>query len=172
VFDDRNSEAETLLAPDWVASAMGCGVCIGRIVRCDPSSGPVVVFFEGGGPKKARIVAGMSRDDLARAANSGREVLMLFENGDIERPIIVALMEQEAEGPPATELTKKQIGPPKQAVIDGETVKIEARNQIVLECGKGSITIRKDGKILVKGTKLVSRASETNKIKGASVNIN
>ena len=168
MFDQKSQE--TLLITDWVTSAVS-GVCVGRIARYEPSR-PVMVAFEGGGPIEARVVAGLNREELACAAESGREVLIVFEKGDIDRPIIVALMEQEAESPPGIELPKKQIGPPKQAVVDGETVRIEARKQIVLECGKGSITIRKDGKILVKGTKLVSRASETNKIKGASVNIN
>jgi hypothetical protein len=123
-------------------------------------------------PKKARIVSGLSQDELIQAANGGREVLITFEKGDAERPIIMALMEEEREDPRATELGQKQIGQPQQAVVDGQVVKIEARDQIILQCGRGSITIKKDGKILVKGTKLVSRASETNKIKGASVDIN
>ena len=44
--------------------------------------------------------------------------------------------------------------------------------EIVLECGEGSITIRKDGKIVIKGTHLLSRAAGVNRIKGGQVNIN
>jgi len=170
MFDETDPQQEDVITDLALAEARAA-VGVGCIVRCE-SSGSVMVVFEGGEPKEARVVSGLNREELVRAAESEREVLIAFEKGDIERPIIVALMEQEAESSPGIELPKKQIEPPKQAVVDGETVKIEARKQIVLECGKGSITIRKDGKILVKGTKLVSRASETNKIKGASVNIN
>jgi hypothetical protein len=49
---------------------------------------------------------------------------------------------------------------------------IEGRDEVVLRCGQGSITLRADGKIVIKGTQLVSRASDTNKIRGASVQIN
>ena len=49
---------------------------------------------------------------------------------------------------------------------------LEAASQLSLKCGEGSITIRNDGKILIKGKNLVSLALETNRIKGGSVAIN
>jgi hypothetical protein len=61
---------------------------------------------------------------------------------------------------------------PLQVRIDGEQVVLEAKQQIELRCGESSITLRKDGRILVKGTDLVSRAARCNRIKGASVEIN
>src|SRR5687767_14269189 len=49
---------------------------------------------------------------------------------------------------------------------------LEARHNLTLKCGDGSITIRADGKILIKGKDLVSHAQRTNRIKGGSVAIN
>ena len=49
---------------------------------------------------------------------------------------------------------------------------IEAGRTLVLKCGDGSITIRADGKILIKGKDLVSHAQRVNRIKGGSVAIN
>jgi archaeosine-15-forming tRNA-guanine transglycosylase len=49
---------------------------------------------------------------------------------------------------------------------------IEARERLILQCADGSITMRGDGKILIKGTDLVSRAQRTNRIKGGAVSIN
>jgi hypothetical protein len=49
---------------------------------------------------------------------------------------------------------------------------IEAKRNLTLKCGDGSITIREDGKILIKGTELVSHAKQANRIKGGSVAIN
>jgi uncharacterized protein (DUF2345 family) len=69
-----------------------------------------------------------------------------------------------------TEPDPKQ--PQMQAIVDGETVKIEASKQIILRCGKGSITITKNGKIVLRGTHMFSRSSGPNRIKGASVQIN
>jgi hypothetical protein len=49
---------------------------------------------------------------------------------------------------------------------------LEARENLTLRCGEGSITIRADGKILIKGIDLVSRAERMNRIKGGAVSIN
>jgi hypothetical protein len=68
-----------------------------------------------------------------------------------------------------------RIGPQRERVpaadIPDELV-IEARENLTLKCGDGSITIRADGKILIKGKDLVSHAQRTNRIKGGSVAIN
>lgn len=56
--------------------------------------------------------------------------------------------------------------------IDGKQVMLEAQEELVLSCGKSSITLKKNGKVVIKGMDLVSRAARSNKIKGASVNIN
>jgi hypothetical protein len=58
---------------------------------------------------------------------------------------------------------------------DGEApddLVIEAKKNLTLKCGESSITIREDGKILIKGKDLVSHAQRMNRIKGGSVSIN
>jgi hypothetical protein len=57
-------------------------------------------------------------------------------------------------------------------IIDGRRLVLEGHEEIVLRCGRGSITLTANGKIVLKGTELVSRSSGTNKIRGAAVNIN
>jgi hypothetical protein len=49
---------------------------------------------------------------------------------------------------------------------------IEARRSLTLRVGDGSITIREDGRILIKGKDLVSHAKGMNRIRGGSVSIN
>ncbi len=53
-----------------------------------------------------------------------------------------------------------------------EELIIEATKSLTLKCGAGSITIRADGKILIKGKDLVSHAQRLNRIKGGAVQIN
>ena len=53
-----------------------------------------------------------------------------------------------------------------------EEVVIEAEHSLTLRVGDGSITIRDDGKILIKGKDLVSHAQRMNRIKGGAVSIN
>jgi hypothetical protein len=53
-----------------------------------------------------------------------------------------------------------------------EELVIEAAKSLVLRVGDGSITIREDGRVLIKGKDLVSHAQRANRIKGGSVSIN
>jgi len=55
---------------------------------------------------------------------------------------------------------------------DADEIVIKARNNLTIECGEGSITLRGDGKVLIKGKDLVSRAQRMNRIKGGSVALN
>lgn len=53
-----------------------------------------------------------------------------------------------------------------------DTLVLEAKRSLTLRVGDGSITIREDGKILIKGEDLVSHARRLNRIKGGAVQIN
>lgn len=59
-----------------------------------------------------------------------------------------------------------------EARVDGKRVVIEGQDEIVLKCGEASITLRRNGKVIVKGTNLESKATGTHRIKGGSVEIN
>jgi hypothetical protein len=58
------------------------------------------------------------------------------------------------------------------AVIDGRRITLEADTEIVLRCGKSSITLTRSGKIILRGTHVVSRSSGANRVQGAQVRIN
>ncbi len=143
----------------------------------DPGkSGEIMVEFNKRTPKAARLLAGLDRNKLSKKENVGRQVLLVFENGDPDRPIIIGQIENFLEdivsGQINKDKTDAQAVKPKEAIVDGERIVIEAEKEIVLKCGKGSITIRKDGKIVTKGTNILSRSSGAQRIKGGSVSIN
>lgn len=145
------------------------GPRIGRLAAPGPDGG--IRVEQDGRLKAARLVSGVSRGELMKPEQQGRDVLLLFEGGDPDRPIIIGLMEE-----PIEHLVSMDVPPssdsPKEVRIDGKQVTIEAQEEIVLKCGAGSLTLRKDGKIIIKGTDLLSHASGPNRIKGGSVNIN
>jgi hypothetical protein len=59
-----------------------------------------------------------------------------------------------------------------EADIDGRRVRIVAKDEIVLECGNASITLRRNGRIVIKGTYVETCSEGTNRIKGGQVRIN
>jgi hypothetical protein len=59
-----------------------------------------------------------------------------------------------------------------ETLADGKRVILSADREIVLRCGKASITLTRSGKIILKGTHLVSHATGVNRIRGGAVEIN
>lgn len=53
-----------------------------------------------------------------------------------------------------------------------ERLVLTAEREIVLQVGKASITLTQAGKIILRGTYVLSRSSGVNRIKGGSVEIN
>ncbi|MGD9201499.1 MAG: hypothetical protein PVI26_08060 [Chitinispirillia bacterium] len=68
--------------------------------------------------------------------------------------------------------TVKPDKKPSEVNVDGQRLVFEAQKEIMLKCGKGSIVLKRDGKIVIKGINVITRARNTNKIKGGSVSIN
>jgi len=104
-------------------------------------------------------------------AQIGREVALMFEKGDPERPVVLGVIQQPVDLllPPDATGEKDR---PLEALIDEERVVLEARREIVLRCGKASITLMPDGRVRIRGTDLLSRSSGGHRIKGGSVSIN
>jgi hypothetical protein len=144
---------------------------IGRLAGTNTQR-DILVEYDDCGPWPAKLVAGIDRQTLMKPENRSREVLLVFEKGDPCRPIIVGLMEDPLESLVSFELPPEESQAAKDLLVDGKRITIEAEDEIMLKCGKGSILIRKDGKIIIKGTDLLSRSSGAHRLKGASVNIN
>jgi len=56
--------------------------------------------------------------------------------------------------------------------VDGERLVVTAQEQLVLRCGQASITLTKEGKVLIQGTYVSNRSSGVMRIKGGSVQLN
>lgn len=100
----------------------------------------------------------------------GAQVLFICENQERARAILVGtLMRVE---PLPVEQTLDLGSRTLCAQLDGRRVVLEAEQEIVLRCGKGSLTLTADGRIVMKGVEITSRAQGVHKIRGATVNIN
>ncbi|KAB0547006.1 hypothetical protein F7R01_19195 [Pseudomonas argentinensis] len=134
------------------------GVVIGVLLDVPKASSPVVAFA--GCPLETGIAAttttALSREDI------GAQVALMFVGGDPTQPLVIGRIQRlpQAAGPAAV------------AHLDGERLEFSAEREIVLRCGKASITLTREGKVLIKGAYLSSRSSGVNRIKGGSVQIN
>jgi hypothetical protein len=131
-----------------------------------------MVEFDHTGPHPARVLSGMDREELVGPGKDGREVLLIFQDGDPDLPVVAGCLDGASAG--ILSLLRQRPDPKqvRHAVVDGDRVRIAAEKEIVLECGEGSITIRADGKIVIKGTHLLTRSKGPHRIKGAHVEIN
>jgi hypothetical protein len=60
----------------------------------------------------------------------------------------------------------------KTVTINGNFIRLQAAEETTIVCGKSTICLNRDGRVTIRGEKLISRSSGSNKIKGASVMIN
>lgn len=137
-------------------------IVIGTICAFDASGMPLVSFSS----------AASSRPIPARAllpidgASIGRSAALLFEGGRVDHPIIVGLVHSPGISLAATARSTRDLE------ADGQRLLVTAEREIVLRCGKSSITLTRAGKVIIRGDHLVSRSTGVNRIKGGSVQIN
>ncbi len=93
--------------------------------------------------------------------------MLLFEKNDPHNPIVLGLLEHW----PSDTLQSSE-SQPVAVSLDGAQITFSARNEVVLRCGKASITLTRAGKVLIRGAYVLSRSSGANRIKGGSVQIN
>jgi hypothetical protein len=131
------------------------------------TDGEVFVDYAGniGAPVKAQVLVPL--DDRRIPASVGDTFALLLNEGDSNPPLILGRVSSTV--PLARE---PAANPSPEVQIDGQRVTLHAHTMVVLSCGLGSITLTADGKIVIKGTEIVSRASGSNKIRGGQVNIN
>ena len=97
----------------------------------------------------------------------------MFEGGDPHRPIVMGLIQHLARvQPTSSERIRSETQNLIDAEVDGERLVFTAKKEIVLRCGKASITLTRAGKVLIRGAYVLSRSSGVNRIKGGSVQIN
>jgi hypothetical protein len=150
----------------------GANTRVGRVVGAEGGA-PVVDFAGSAGPVRARSMIALDGAELREAVALRREVVLLFEEGDPKRPIVAGFIASASETPALDAALEATLGEvPDVAQVDGKRVAIEGKEEIVLRCGAASITLRKNGKVVIRGVQVETHASGTNRIKGGTVKIN
>ena len=173
------TEAQTILPGE---------IIIGNLIGIDSLGRPQVSFdgMVGSEPLVAMTTQAVTHQHI------GRQVALLFANGQTSQPVIVGLIHNpltdilenfsissSAADSPFPEVSVSEAQLPEmtrdeedQILVDGKRVTIQGAEEVTLKCGKASITLTKSGKILIRGTYLSNRSSGVNRIMGGSVQIN
>lgn len=150
--DERSSAEALQLGP--VEGAPVIGTLLGLV-----GNDPLVAFpgQSGSAAIRARSIVDLVPQFI------GCKVLLLFERRSPDDPIVVGRLRGDTE---VTPVAMVEIG------IDGERVTLDARQGLILKCGKASISLSADGKVQICGTDVSSIATHRNRVTGGSVQIN
>ncbi|MCX4241407.1 DUF6484 domain-containing protein [Paraliomyxa miuraensis] len=123
------------------------------VVRLERDGTPVVEVD--GQPIRARATVAVAPQDV------GGQAMVTFLEGDPSQPVITGLF-VEPKAPPRR----------RHLQLRADELDLQAASKITLQCGKASITLHRDGKVVVRGTHVLSRATGVNRIRGGSVELN
>lgn len=142
-------------------SVLQTGPIVGRLAGFDLLEQPLVADlpFLPGQVVPARSTIALRREMV------GEQVVLMFEGGQPERPIILGVIQNQHD-------TTSSLPTGLHAQVDDERMVLSAEREIVLRCGDASITLTRAGKVIIKGNYIVSRSAGYNKLKGAAIDIN
>src|SRR5262249_14732669 len=125
------------------------GAVVGTLVALRDVYEPLVVYP--GQPGTAALAARTTVD--LHGPHIGSDVVLICEEADPTCPIVIGVV----RNPSARALAER----PRQIEVDADDNRlvVAAKDQIVLKCGKASITLTSSGKVLIVGAFLLHRSS-------------
>ena len=183
-------EHELELANDISHELASAASVIGELVGVNDNGEALVVYSQSPVSSPIPALSALSTEDVSSIVSFPVKVMITFDNGRRDHPIIAGLIKTKLFSMDVLARENKEkagtIEKPEQQVtqvvsnnpnalhteIDGKKIILTGKEEILLKCGKSSILMRRDGKIVIKGDNITSRSSSSNKIKGSSVSIN
>lgn len=170
VDDDATVAVQLLGAPQARTARLGVRLSRAELLAAAQAGRPAILAFENGDPARPLVmglvqpVHGASRGPSAEAeaARPERQSERAAESG------AAAADGKIGPSPSAVERPAEAF----EAQVDGRRVRIVAQDEIVLECGKASITLRRNGRVVIHGDYVETYSEGTNRIKGGQVRIN
>jgi hypothetical protein len=159
------------LSAPWATAPVSASmpVLLGTLVASGTTldAATLMVEFTGApnGAVAARLAIEITEERLLAAVTERQPVVLVFENGNPRLPIVIGLIEKQP-------LSKPTSAPAIEADVDGRRVRVVGQDEIVLQCGKASVTLRRNGRVLIRGTYVETQSEGTNRIKGGQVQIN
>jgi hypothetical protein len=144
------------------------GARVGWVVGWNAAGAPMVDFPNNpAGPRAARSTVPFSDDHVSRKR---LEVVLVFEHQGVDKPIVIGVLEPPT--PKVVEADRAPTKPPLEVEVDDERLVLTADKEIVLRCGESELIMRRNGRVVIRGAYVETRATGLNRIKGGSVLIN
>ncbi|MFO0648415.1 MAG: hypothetical protein U0326_19400 [Polyangiales bacterium] len=140
------------------SGAQGAGLCIATVARSKAEGVWVNLPHDDRGPVKARVMVppGGAAGEV-RVAEGTSVVVMLVPSG---APVIMGELRALGDAAKA------------EARVEGRRVEVVAEDEIALTCGEASLVLRRNGRVVLRGVQVETRAKGLNRIKGGTVAIN
>ena len=174
----RTKDTTVAVLPDRLSEAAfdAAGVQLATIVSID-EAGPLVELEPHGLAVTGRLAVPVTREQLDAAIANRQQAVVVFERGDRTRPIVMGFIEPIPVATPTPTPAPEPSSAPGaapilEADVDGKRVRVTAQDEIVLQCGPASVTLRRNGRVIIRGTYIETRSDGTNRIKGGQVQIN
>ena len=163
------------------------GVELARLVAPD-GDGTLRARFGDGPAVPVRVVVGLAPAALTEGASvlavrvAGEAAPIVI--GVVDAPGVERLARRVDFGPPPAPAPPEPLPAeaaggtlggddgPLHVVADGRRVTVEAADELTLRCGQASLTLRADGKVVVRGTHILSHSTGPHRLKGGSFSIN
>ncbi|WP_431262311.1 DUF6484 domain-containing protein [Roseateles chitinivorans] len=124
--------------------------------------GTIAIVQDGAGATAAMLRASTIVD--LHAGHIGCQVLFTVIPGSVPQAVVMGVLRGGRDAD--TRPTVLHVD------VDGQRCLVQAERQMVLRCGKASITLTQAGKVLIEGTHVLSRATGANRLQGGSVQLN
>ena len=128
-----------------------------------------MLFRAEGAAAAVAVAIGVALGDaaLVEAARLGRRALVAATSDASSRPVLVGLLRERVAA------TARDAAPGElEVVVDGQSLRLEAKTKIELVCGRARIVLHESGRVEFSGTHLLSRSRGAVRIKGATIHLN
>ena len=164
---DTKTKTPATASQNETSRSASDGVVTGHLDGVDDEGR--ILFRPEGGDERIPVSIGLSASDeeLVQAAWLGKRALVLRTADAFSRGVLVSLVRERVSADASA-----RAGRGLTVRVDGKAVRIHASTEIELRCGKSRLVMRKDGRIEINGTHITSRSRGSNRMKGATIELN
>jgi hypothetical protein len=155
-------------APFSKKTSPGSQIVTGHLHGID-DEGRVLFIAEHGDGVPVPVVIGTAISDgvLVPSARNHQRALVVRTDDSPSNWVLIGLVRERVSAA-ARDAEPGQL----EVKIDGETLRLTADREIELRCGNASLILRQSGRVILKGTHVVTSSRGPLKVKGATVEIN